>query len=119
MHTPGKFFYDAQIAALEAKDLDAIVSNYQDDAEIIGFDVNVKGHDAIQKHFESYLERLGTITLKSTDKFVETDNAIFFEATMLIAQGEARVYDVFILKDGKAIQHFTGVISLTPLSEGV
>jgi hypothetical protein len=117
MNTPGKVFYQTQIAALEAQDIDAIVSHYHDDAEIIGFDVYVKGRDAIRKHFQGYLERLGTLQLKSTDKFVETENTIFFEATMLVTQGEARVYDVFILKDGRATQHFTGVISLTPLSK--
>src|SRR5437016_4003540 len=117
MHTPGRNFYQTQIAALEAKDIEAIVSHYQDDAEIIGFDVFVKGRDAIQKHFTSYLERLGTLKLKSTDKFVETDDAIFFEATILTALGEAHVYDIFILKDGKASRHFTGTISFTPLSE--
>ena len=119
MHTLGKVFYQTHIAALEAKDIDAIVSHYQDDAEIIGFDVFVKGRDAIREHFKSYLERLGILKLKSTDKFVETDNAIFFEATMLTALGEARVYDVFTLRDGKIVQHFTGVIALTSPTEDV
>ena len=109
---PGKAFYQRQIAALEASDLDALMTQYHPDATMVGFDFTVKGHAAIRKHLEGYLERLGTLKLKSTDKFTETEDAIFFEATTTSILGEARVYDVFLLRDGKATHHFTGLISL-------
>ena len=110
--TPGKAFYQQQIAALEAYDIDALMAQYHPDAAMIGFDFTVKGHTAIRKHFVGYLERLGTLKLKSTDKFTETDDSIFFEATITTNLGEARVYDVFLLRGGKATHHFSGVISL-------
>ncbi len=75
--TPGKAFYQQQIAALEAYDIDALMAQYHPDAAMIGFDFTVKGHTAIRKHFVGYLERLGTLKLKSTDKFTETDDSIF------------------------------------------
>ena len=109
---PGKAFYQRQIAALEASDLDALMTQYHPDATMVGFDFTVKGHAAIRKHLEGYLERLGTLKLKSTDKFTETEDAIFFEATTTSILGEARVYDVFLLRDGKATHHFTGLIFL-------
>ena len=109
--TPGQAFYKRQISALEAGDLDALLTQYHTDASMIGFDFTVKGHPAIKKHFEGYLERLGTLRLKSTDKFTETEDAIFFEATITSDLGEARVYDVFMLRDGKATHHFSGLIS--------
>jgi hypothetical protein len=111
-HTPGRAFYQRQIAALEARDLKALLAQYQPDATIVGFDFIVKGHAAIKKHFEGYLERLGTLKLQSTDKFTEIEDAIFFEATITSDLGEAQVYDVFMLLDGKATHHFSGVISL-------
>jgi len=110
--TPGRAFYQRQIAALEAHDLDTLMTQYHPDASMIGFDFIVKGHTAIKKHFEGYLERLGTLKLKSTDKFTETGDSIFFEATITTDLDEARVYDVFMLRDGKATHHFSGVISL-------
>lgn len=110
--TPGKAFYRRQIAALEARDLNALLAQYHPDASMVGYDFVVKGHVAIKKHFEGYLERLGALKLKSTDKFTETEDAIFFEATITSRLGEARVYDVFLLRDGKATHHFSGVISL-------
>ena len=63
-----------------------------------------------------YLATMGKIELKSTDKWVETDDSIFFEATVWTDHGEAHVYDVFILKDGKATHHYTGLISFTPFA---
>jgi hypothetical protein len=113
--TPGKTFYDRQVAYLEARDLDRLMTQYHEDAEIIGFDFAVKGHEAIHKHFGNYLKRIGFLTHKSTDKFTETEDAIFFEATVLTALGEARVLNNFVLKDGKASHHFTAVISVKPL----
>ena len=110
--TPGRAFYQRQIAALEAGDLDALMTQYHPEASMIGFDFIVKGHAAIRKHFEDYLKRLGRLKLKSTDKFTETEDAIFFEATITSDLGEAQVYDVFMLRDGKATHHFSGVISL-------
>ena len=42
--TPGKAFYQRQIAALETRDLDALPRQYHPDASTIGFDFTVKGH---------------------------------------------------------------------------
>ena len=111
-HTPGRAFYQRQIAALEAGDMNALLAQYHADATMVGFDFVVKGHVAIKDHFERYLERLGTLKLKSTNKFTETEDAIFFEATIASDLGEAQVYDVFMLRDGKATHHFSGVISM-------
>ena len=114
--TPGKAFYDRQIAACEAQDMDALMAQYHSDAELVGFDFPVKkGQEAIRSHMQAYLARLGTLRLQSTDKFIESEDSIFFEATITTSIGEARVYDVFLLRAGKATHHFTGVISVRPL----
>jgi ketosteroid isomerase-like protein len=115
MNAPGKQFYDTQIAFLEAGDLDGLMSQYHEDTILVGFDLTVRGREALRKHMEGYLARLGSFKLKSTDKFTETGDSIFFEATVLTDLGEARVYDVFMLKDGRATHQFTGLISLAPL----
>jgi hypothetical protein len=113
--TPGRTFYDRQVAYLEAKDVDGLVaSQYHADAVIVGFDFTRQGSEALRDHFVRYLDHLGSITLVSTDKFTEISDAIFFEATVRVAHGEARVYDVFMLRAGKATHHFTGLLSFTP-----
>jgi hypothetical protein len=113
--TAGKAFYDRQIAALEAQDMDALMAQYHNDASLISFDFTIQGKEAIRTHMKIYLATLGTLRLQSTDKFTETEDSIFFEATITTSIGIAQVYDVFMLRDGKATHHFTGVISVRPL----
>ena len=115
--SPGKAFYDRQVRFLEANDVKGLIaSQYASDAELIGFDLHVKGTQALITHFTAYLANLGSIKLISTDKFMETDDAIMFEATIKVTAGVARVYDCFVLKNGKAINHFTGMLGFTPNS---
>ncbi len=114
MTTPGQDFYNRQIAALESQNLELIVAQYTENARIVGFDFQVQGTEAIRTHFIHYLENLGSLKLKSTEKFAESEGSIFFEATVDIAAGEARVYDVFMLEGEKASHHFTGLLGFTP-----
>jgi hypothetical protein len=115
--TAGRAFYDRQVSFLEANDVQGLIhSQYAPDAELVGYDLRVKGTEALITHFNGYLAHLGKIKLVSTDKFMETEDAIMFEATIQVAAGTARVYDAFVLKDGKATYHFTGMLGFTPNS---
>jgi hypothetical protein len=113
--TPGRAFYDRQIELLEAGDVDELISSqYHPDATLVSFDVTRRGHEELRTHFRDYLEHLGSLDVLSTDKFTETEDSIFFEATASTDHGIARVYDVFILEDGLLKQHFTGLLSFEP-----
>lgn len=102
-------FFAEQIALLQAGRADELIErHYHPDACLISFDRIVKGERALKEHFREYLKRLGTLNLKSTDKFMATDDSIFFEATVQTDLGEARVYDAFVLHQGKISYHFTG-----------
>lgn len=115
MPTSGEAFYKRQVAFLEANDVDGLVTTqYADEAELVSFDFTVKGQKALKEHFRSYLEELGSFQHLSTEKFVETEDTVLFEATVRIEKGTARVYNAFVLKGGKAIYHFTGRLSFTP-----
>ena len=69
----------------------------------------VNGHDALKWHFRSYVPQLGKLTVLSLDRFAETEDTLFFEASVSTAAGEARVYDAFVLRNGKVTHHFTGI----------
>ena len=86
-----------------------IDNHYNEDAVLIGFDFTVKGRDALKAHFRAYLQMLGHLEVKSTNKFRETEDAIFFEASVVSDLGSAEVYDALVLKQGKISYHFTGV----------
>lgn len=109
--SPGRKFYDEQIAYLVANDVDGLVDNhYHEDASLIGFDFVVTGREALREQFRNYLKMLGGLTLKSTDKFNETPGTIFFQATITTGQGDVRVFDAFVIDAGKIKYHFTGVL---------
>lgn len=110
--TPGRQYYEEQIRFLEERDVEGLMSQYHDDAVLIGFDFQVHGKEALRQHMRQYIQRLGYLKLLSTDKFTETADSIFFEATIETALAVARVYDVFLLRDGRATHQFTGVLSI-------
>ena len=70
--TPGRAFYRRQIALLEAADIDGLMGQYQPDATLLNYDTCVTGTAALREFFVGYLAALGSIRLKSTDKFAES-----------------------------------------------
>lgn len=55
--THGQRFYAEQLEYLQQKNVDGLIENqYAPDAELLGFDFQVKGHEALRKHFHTYLE---------------------------------------------------------------
>lgn len=103
-------FYEEQIRYLQAGDVDGLIDNqYTDDATLVSFDNQIKGNAALKEYFRGYLGMLGSLDVLSTDKFVETDDSLFFQATVKSRLGKATVYDAWVLRDGKISHHFTGV----------
>jgi carbon-monoxide dehydrogenase small subunit len=108
--TPGKRFYEQQVKYLLAGDADGLVdANYHDDAAVISADFVIRGREALKEHFRRYLNWVKIKEVKSTDKFVETNDTVLFEATVASNMGTVKVYDAFVLRDGKITYHFTGV----------
>lgn len=108
--TPGRQLYEKQLDYIFAKDVEGLINNhYNEDAVLIGFDIVVKGRAALKDYFHVYLEKLGHLEVKSTDKFQETEDTVFLEAQVVSNLGPAVVYDAWVLKDGKISYHFTGV----------
>src|SRR5574341_913835 len=104
--TPMKKIYLRQVELLIAKETDKLIdTNYDPDAKVVSFGFVVKGRDALKAHFKNYMGMLGKIEVISTDKFTETENTFFFEATMRTNWGVAQVYDAFLLRNGKVIYH--------------
>jgi ketosteroid isomerase-like protein len=108
--TAGRKFYEEQLNYLFAKDVDGLIDNhYNEDATLISVDFVVKGRDALKKHFRNYLAMLGDLQVTSTDKFQETENTAILEASVVSKLGPAKVYDAWIIENGKISYHFTGL----------
>jgi hypothetical protein len=112
-NTNGRQFYEEQISLLGAGRLDELVQrHYTPDAQLIRLDGATTGHAALTETLRDHAAALGAFRVISTDKFIETEDTVFFEATMESAGfGRVRVYDAFVLVNGKASHHFTGVIA--------
>jgi hypothetical protein len=107
----GREFYDRQIQYLLDGETDAMIdAHYNENATLVSHQNVVRGRDDLKQYFKGYVEMLGDLQVLSTDQFTDTGDTIFFEATVSSALGQARVYDAFVLRDGKIDYHFTGVM---------
>jgi len=109
--SPGWKFYENHLKFFYNKDVNGLVANdYNEDALLITFDFAVRGHEQLKQVFRAYLDMIGEFTVISTDNFTEAEDVIFLEATLDTAKaGIRKVYDVFILRNGKISHHITGV----------
>ncbi|MCH2082476.1 MAG: (2Fe-2S)-binding protein [Saprospiraceae bacterium] len=106
-----KKMYEERVRLLMAGDVDKLVEeHYNDDAIVMAFDFVVQGKENLKEHFKNFVKWVSIKEVISTDKFVETENAFFYEATAVTNYGEGRVYDAYYLKNGKIQHHFTGLI---------
>jgi hypothetical protein len=108
--TAGRKFLDERIELLTTGKFAGLTDQYNDDAVLVDFNGIVRGKDALREHFEQHLSVMGDVELQSVDKFVETDDAVFFEVTVKTgAWGVLTTYEGFVLRDGRADYHFTAV----------
>ncbi len=108
-------FYNRQLDFIAKMDVEGLIKNqYTEDAELLNFDTYVKGAPALVEFFKGYIASLGYIKLLSTDKYAEGDESVLFESTVETAGGIARVYDVFVMRNGKIWRHFAGLLGFTP-----
>ena len=107
----GREFYERQIQYLLDRDTDTMIDeHYNEDAKLVSHDNVIQGRDDLKQYFKGYVEMLGNLEVLSTDKFTDTGDAIMFEATVNSNFGQVRVYDAFVMNDGKIDYHFTGVM---------
>ena len=107
--TSGRAYLDRRLELLLSGKPDEMVdAGYNEDATLISLDYQVRGKQALKEHFRRHLPDLGGLQLKSIGKVAETEDAIFFEVTVITGRyGEVTSYEAFILREGKADYHFT------------
>ena len=109
--------YDRQLDFLTRKDHEGLIdTNYTPDAELLNIDLDhpIVGAAALKGHFAAYLANLGYLKVLSTDKYMESSDGLFFEATVETAGGIARVYDVMTFRGDRIARHYSGMLSFTP-----
>jgi hypothetical protein len=109
--SPDFKWYLRHVQFFKDRDVDGLLaSDYTDDAKLMSYDFALQGHDALKAAFTQYLELIGDFTLDSTEQFHKTENEVILEATLTTEKaGIRKVWDVFLLRDGKISHHFTGL----------
>ncbi len=106
----GKEFFERRIAALSAGDVDSLVADYADDAEIVRFLGVVRGSDEIRAYLVGFLAAHRRYELISLDQFQETGESVMWKATVDTAAGACQVYEVLVFNDeGKIWRQFPGL----------
>ena len=106
----GKAFFERRVAALSAGDVDSLVADYADDAEVVRFLGVAHGPDEIRAYLVGFLAAHRRFDLISLDQFQETDESVMWEATVDTAAGAVQVYEVFVFNDdGKIWREFPGL----------
>jgi hypothetical protein len=75
----------------------------------VSHDAIVRGREALKAHFSEFLRWVTIERVKSTDKFTETADTLFFEATAQTNHGVVKTFDALVLESGRIRLQFTGV----------
>lgn len=107
-----KEFYDYHLELLKKGDVNELVEHdYHEEAVMLLLaqeePVVIKGRNALKGQLGYYVENIYR-GLISTDKFVENEDSMFFEATINTAFGPSKVYDALYMKDGQIYRHYSG-----------
>ncbi len=110
MAIDGNEFFNQRMELLATGDIDALVAQYANDAEIVRFLGVTRGHEAIRAYLVGFLAALQSYKLVSLAQMQQSDDALIWEATVETAAGPIQVYDVFVFDgSGKVSRQFPGI----------
>lgn len=96
-----------QIELIAARDLDGLMDQYADDAQLVRFDRAVSGRDALREFFAGYLE-LGPRVV-SVERHTTAGDALAYEAIVELGGKPTRTYGALVLRDGRIWRQFAAV----------
>ncbi|MFI7635637.1 nuclear transport factor 2 family protein [Nonomuraea sp. NPDC049400] len=103
--------FDRQLAAIADRDLEALLSQYHDDATVVRFDRVARGLAEIKDLFAAYFSvepRVDEIVSART-----TDDVIFYNALMTINGNRVTTYGTLVIRDGKIWRQTAAAMPLT------
>lgn len=100
--------YERWKAALEAKDLDALAGLYHRDAQILGFDMQLKGPEELKDALSVPLRFLGCIRITDGKRRAAAGDALHQELTLESRLGRMRATHSFVVQRGLIRHHFIG-----------
>ncbi|WP_327090075.1 nuclear transport factor 2 family protein [Nonomuraea sp. NBC_01738] len=91
--------FDRQLDAIAADDLEALMTQYHDDATVIRLDRVASGPEEIRAFFADYLALRPVV--EEVTAVRETTDTILYRATMTIGGNRVTAFGTLVLRDGK------------------
>ncbi len=110
MTIDSKEFFKQRMQLMEAGDVESLVSQYADDAEVVRFLGVARGPAEIRAYLVGLLTAHRSYRLVSLDQMQDSAPSLIWEATVETAAGSVQVYDVLVFnEDGQIWREFPGV----------
>lgn len=95
-----------QLDGLADMDLEALMTNYADDAVLVRFDGSANGIGAIRKGLQEYLALRPEVL--SIRDYTQTDDVIFYRASMRLAGQPENAFGTLVIRNGKIWRQTAG-----------
>ena len=95
-----------QMAALSARDLDALLDNYHPEAQVLRFEGTASGLDEIRELFTGYLELKPELV--DLTQYTESADTIFYRAVMNLGGEPEHAFGTLVVRDGKVWRQTAG-----------
>lgn len=103
-------FFENRMQLLAAGNIDGLVDQYSDDAEIVRFLGVASGKDEIRAYLVGLLAAHRSYEAVSLDQVQGSGDSVIWEATVNTAAGPLQIYDVFVFNAaGKITRQFPGL----------
>jgi hypothetical protein len=103
----GRAFHQKYLAALQAGNLEDLLSLYHPDAILLSSGAAFNGVLGIAEFFRSRFGGVGSFKAAPSGEPVEGPDSLACETSLEKAGAHARIFDGFVLRDGRATYHFT------------
>jgi hypothetical protein len=101
---PGEALIDRFYALLGAGDVEGVAALYGEGAAIVRYDGVAASRAAIVTYFEGFLRRHGECSLRSIDRFRESDDVLMWDAMLDTDDGVLQSAHVMVLDTRRAIR---------------
>lgn len=98
--------FQRQMAALASRDLDALMTNYHPDAQLLRFEGTATGLAEIRELFTGYLELKPELV--DLTHYTESGDTIFYRALMNLGGAPEKAFGTLVVKDGTVWRQTAG-----------
>lgn len=104
--------FERHLRLIAARDVEALASQYHDDALLLRGDRAIRGRDALREHFGTWLAAGPSLEVSSAHA---ADDVLSYQATVTVSDEPIREYGVLFARGERIARHVTG---LFPVASG-